>query len=253
MTAAAQTPPPPIRPRRRHPAVGVGAGRSQARARHRHAVGRRGHPGRRRQRRDARQCRADGQGGGRDQGGRHRRARHPDQRHQPQPAIPYVENQPPTITGYQASNTVNLNVRDIGKLGKILDALVASGANQINGPSFEIDEPEPAYDEARRAALEKAQARAEMYAKTLGMRVRRIVSISEGGGFRPPMPMPMMAMARWQGRGRHRGIAGRNHPVCQPRRGVRTRALSAAVPRPSNCHHRRRHSLDSPALRRNEN
>lgn len=112
------------------------------------------------------------------------------------PQYRYIENQPPAITGYQASNTVNLKVRDIAKLGKVLDALVASGANQVNGPSFEIDQPEAAYDEARRGALEKAQARAAMYAKALGMRVRRIVSISEGGGFRPPVPMPMMAMAR---------------------------------------------------------
>jgi uncharacterized protein YggE len=112
------------------------------------------------------------------------------------PQYKYVENQNPTIIGYQASNTVNLKVRDVAKLGKVLDALVASGANQVNGPSFEIDQPEPVYDEARRAALDKAQARAQMYAKTLGMRVRRIVSISEGGGFHPPVPMPMMAMAR---------------------------------------------------------
>jgi len=112
------------------------------------------------------------------------------------PQYKYVDNQAPAITGYQASNTVNLKVRDIAKLGKVLDALVASGANQVNGPGFEIDQPEAAYDEARRSALEKAQARAAMYAKTLGLRVRRIVSISEGGGFQPPMPVPMMAMAR---------------------------------------------------------
>ena len=112
------------------------------------------------------------------------------------PQYKYVDNQAPAITGYQASNTVNLKVRDIARLGKVLDALVASGANQVNGPSFEIDQPEAAYDEARRSALDKAQARAAMYAKTLGLRVRRIVSISEGGGFQPPMPMPMMAMAR---------------------------------------------------------
>jgi uncharacterized protein len=112
------------------------------------------------------------------------------------PQYRYVENQNPTITGYQASNNVNLKVRDIAKLGKVLDALVASGANQVNGPTFEIDQPEPVYDEARRAALEKAQARATMYAKALGLRVRRLVSISEGGGFRPPVPLPMMAMAR---------------------------------------------------------
>jgi uncharacterized protein YggE len=49
-------------------------------------------------------------------------------------------------------------------------------------------------DEARRAALAKAQARAKMYAQSLGLQVRRIVSISEGGGFSPPMPMPMVRM-----------------------------------------------------------
>lgn len=111
------------------------------------------------------------------------------------PDYRYEENKPPVITGYQASNTVNIKVRDLSKLGKVLDTLVASGANQVNGPNFEIDKPEAVYDEARQAALAKAQARAAMYAKTLGLQVRRIVSISEGGGFQPPMPMPMMAMA----------------------------------------------------------
>ena len=111
------------------------------------------------------------------------------------PQYRYAENQPPAITGYQASNNVDLKVRDLGKLGKVLDALVASGANQVNGPSFEIDQPDAVQDEARRAALDKAQVRAQMYAKSLGLQVRRIVSISEGGGFNPPMPMPMVRMA----------------------------------------------------------
>lgn len=110
------------------------------------------------------------------------------------PTYRYAENQPPSITGYQASNTVNAKVRDIGKLGKVLDALVANGANQVNGPNFEIDKPDEAYDEARIAALRKAEARAQTYAKAMGLRVRRVVSISEGGGFRPPVPM-MRAMA----------------------------------------------------------
>ena len=114
------------------------------------------------------------------------------------PQYRYAENKPPVITGYQASNTVSLKVRDIGKLGRVLDALVASGANQVNGPSFEVDQPEPAYDEARRAALDKAQARAAMYAKTLGLRVRRIVSIGESTGARPPLPLPMVSMARME-------------------------------------------------------
>ena len=111
------------------------------------------------------------------------------------PQYKYVENAPPSIVGYQASNTVNVKVRDLSKLGKVLDAFVEQGANQINGPSFEVDKPDEAYDEARVAALKKAQARAQTYADALGLKVRRIVGISEGGASFP-RPMPMMrAMA----------------------------------------------------------
>lgn len=111
------------------------------------------------------------------------------------PNYRYTENQAPTIVGYQASNTVNVKVRDLSKLGKVLDTFVAQGANQVNGPSFEVDKPDEAYDEARVAAVKKAQARAQTYANALGLKVRRIVSISEGGASFP-QPVPMMrAMA----------------------------------------------------------
>lgn len=110
------------------------------------------------------------------------------------PVYRHAQDEEPRITGYSASNTVSLKVRDVSRLGAVLDALVSSGANNVNGPSFEIDQPEAVYDEARQAALKQAQARAEMYAQSLGLRVRRIVSISEGGGFQPPVPM-MKAMA----------------------------------------------------------
>jgi Uncharacterized conserved protein len=108
------------------------------------------------------------------------------------PQYRYEENQPPRITGYQASNTVNVKLRDVAKMGKVLDALVASGANQINGPSFGIDNAEPLYDQARVEALRRARDRADTYAKALDLRVRRIVSISEGGAAMP-VPMPRMA------------------------------------------------------------
>ena len=111
------------------------------------------------------------------------------------PQYRYEDNQPPRITGYQASNTVNVKLREVAKMGKVLDALVASGANQVNGPSFGIDDPEPLYDRARLDALKAARARAETYAGALGVRVRRIVSISEGGAAMPS-PMPRMAMMK---------------------------------------------------------
>jgi uncharacterized protein YggE len=96
------------------------------------------------------------------------------------PQYRYAQNEPPVITGYQASNQVTVRFRDIAKSGAILDALVKEGANNISGPNLTIDKPEAALDEARTAAVATARARAELYAKAAGLRVDRILSISEG-------------------------------------------------------------------------
>ena len=107
------------------------------------------------------------------------------------PQYRYQDGQPPQITGYQASNTVAIRFRDVAKAGGILDALVAAGANQIDGPDLSIDQPDAALDEARVDAVKRARARAELYAGAAGLHVARIVSISEGaadvGGPRPPI------------------------------------------------------------------
>jgi len=110
----------------------------------------------------------------------------------------YPENQSPQLVGYTASNTVTVRFRDIRNSGKILDTLVAQGANQINGPSLTIDKPEAALDEARAKAIASGRARAELYARGLGMRVARVVAVSESGGYAvppPAPPVPMMARA----------------------------------------------------------
>ncbi len=111
------------------------------------------------------------------------------------PDYRYQDGKPPVLTGYQASNNVSIRFRDIRSSGRILDALVAEGANQINGPTLTIDKPEAAYDEARGSALAVGRARAELYARGLGMRVVRLLSVSESGGYsRPPMPYAAEAM-----------------------------------------------------------
>jgi uncharacterized protein YggE len=111
------------------------------------------------------------------------------------PQYRYADNQPPVITGYQASNSVSVRFRDIAKSGTILDTLVAQGANQINGPSLSLDQPDAALDEARVAAIASAKQRAELYARTAGLTVRRIVAISEDAD-NPVRPMPMMMRAQ---------------------------------------------------------
>lgn len=113
-----------------------------------------------------------------------------------QPQYRYGENKPPVLTGYQASNRVMVRLRDVARAGAVLDALVAAGANQIDGPNFSVDKPEAALDEARTQALAAARARAELYAKAAGLHVARIVRITESGAAQPaPRPF-LMAAAR---------------------------------------------------------
>lgn len=107
---------------------------------------------------------------------------HPDYRHDERGGNPQ-------LIGYRAHNEVTVRFRDIANTGKILDALVAEGANQINGPMLTIDKPEAALDEARTKALANARARAELYARATGKKVGRIVAISEAGGGGGPIPM----------------------------------------------------------------
>ncbi len=116
------------------------------------------------------------------------------------PEYRYPENQSPQLTGYTASNQVATRFRDIRNSGRILDALVREGANQISGPNMTVEHPETALDEARANAIAAGRARAELYARSLGMRVVRVVSVSESGGSYPvPPPMPMYARAEASG------------------------------------------------------
>ncbi|TMM50142.1 SIMPL domain-containing protein [Qipengyuania marisflavi] len=106
-----------------------------------------------------------------------------------QPYIaPSPENRVPRIISYTANNTVSVRQRKLGDYGKVIDTLATAGANQINGPAFQMDDPEPALNEARRDAVRSARAKAELYASAAGLRIVRVVSISESGGYygRPP-------------------------------------------------------------------
>jgi len=110
----------------------------------------------------------------------------------------YVQNEPPKLRGYQASNQVTIVVRDLARLGQAVDATVASGANQVNGVSFGLADPTAAENQAREKAARALAAKAQLYAGATGYRVARLVSLSEGGGYAPPPPMPVVAMARME-------------------------------------------------------
>jgi uncharacterized protein YggE len=114
------------------------------------------------------------------------------------PQYVYQQNEPPRLTGYQASSQVTITVRDLTKLGPGVDATVGAGADQVNGISFGLADPTEAENAARLEAVKALTAKADLYAKATQHKVLRLVSMSEGGGYSPapPPPMPYMTMAR---------------------------------------------------------
>lgn len=115
------------------------------------------------------------------------------------PYVPPANPGVPEIVGYQANNSVSVRQRKLGDYGKVIDTLAAAGANQINGPSFQMDDPEPATNEARVAAIRQARERAELYAGAAGLRIHRILSINDGGSYYGPPPVMFARVANTAG------------------------------------------------------
>ena len=101
----------------------------------------------------------------------------------------------PVISGYRASNQVTVEVRDIGKVGSVLDALVGAGANEVGGISFSIADPKPLEDQARKQAVADARRKAELYAQATGTTLGRVLAIDESGGGPGPYPVRFARMA----------------------------------------------------------
>jgi hypothetical protein len=99
----------------------------------------------------------------------------------------------PRIGGYQVSNNVTVTIKDLAKLGEIMDQVVQMGSNSVGGVSFSIANPKPLMMQAREAAIQDAKARAEAYAKAAGVSVGKVMTISEQVA---PMvqPVPVYAM-----------------------------------------------------------
>ena len=86
------------------------------------------------------------------------------------PRYDYGQNnaQPPKVIGYDVSNNVTVTVRKLDSLGAVLDQVVSSGSNQINGVMFQVAKPEAATDEARKLAVADALRKAQVYTAASG-------------------------------------------------------------------------------------
>jgi len=95
----------------------------------------------------------------------------------------------PVIIGYRVTNSVLIKVRDLKRLGEILDRVVTLGSNQIGGIAFAIDKPGQLRDEARKQATQDAIRKAKLYTEAAGVGLGEILSIGENVVSHPPRPM----------------------------------------------------------------
>jgi uncharacterized protein YggE len=100
---------------------------------------------------------------------------------QPSSSQPSVQ----PITGYTVTNSVTATVRDISRLGALLDKAVAAGANTIYGISFGQNDPSALLDKARPLAVADARRKAEIYAGAAGAKIGPLMQLTEEAGARP--------------------------------------------------------------------
>ena len=100
----------------------------------------------------------------------------------------YCPPGPQTLIGFQASETLNVKVRDTKKAGDLLSGVGGKGVYHVSGLSFTIDDEDALKAEARGKAIAQAKEKAEMLAKSLGVSLVRVVGFNENeGGYTVPM------------------------------------------------------------------
>ncbi len=103
------------------------------------------------------------------------------------PVMDY-RSQRPVTTGYQVSNIVRVTVRDLAKVGAVIDAAMASGANNVQSVRFEVKDNTKLRQRALVEAIANARADAELIASTMKVRLGKVVSVTESG---PTIPRPL--------------------------------------------------------------
>lgn len=102
------------------------------------------------------------------------------------PRYSYEDRKIPQIIGYEISQTLEIKIRDLDKIGEILEGSTGVGINQISSLQFKVDDDEKIKEEARTLAIEDAKAKAKKLASQLGIRLIKISGYSEGTGFDYP-------------------------------------------------------------------
>ncbi|MFL5686509.1 MAG: SIMPL domain-containing protein [Chloroflexota bacterium] len=106
-----------------------------------------------------------------------------------QPRYDYRDGRAPVLTGYEIANLVEISVRDLSRLGDVIDATLAAGATSMDALTFRLADPVPGEREARRQAMAEARSRADVLAEAAGLTIVGVSDIIEGQPIRPPGPV----------------------------------------------------------------
>ena len=117
------------------------------------------------------------------------------------PRYDYLENRGQILRGYVVSQSVTVKIRNLEKVGDVIEAAGGLGANQVGGLNFTIDEPEDLRQQARIKALENATEKAESLAATAGVKIGKLVSFSESAGYEYPVYRDLAVEAYGMGGG----------------------------------------------------
>lgn len=101
---------------------------------------------------------------------------------------------PPTVVGYEVRHSLAARVRDLARIGEILDRTVSLGVNEGGSVEFTVEDPAELADQARIEAVRNARRSAEAMAEASDLRLGRVLRIEDRDGEAPPMPVPMAEM-----------------------------------------------------------
>ena len=105
-----------------------------------------------------------------------------------QPRYDYRDNKPPTLTGYELANGASVIIRDLARLGEVIDGTLAAGATSMDRLAFRVADPEPTERQARLLAMAMARSRADVLAESAGLSIVGVADVVEGGASPPPWP-----------------------------------------------------------------
>src|SRR5260370_19520869 len=103
------------------------------------------------------------------------------------PVYDHPKDKAPVLVGYTVTYNLQITMRQLSRLGGLLDRLVESGANRGVGISFSHDRLDEVIDQARLNAVSEARRRAAMYVTSAGCTLGPLVTINEGQAYHPPM------------------------------------------------------------------